>query len=146
MLSEVQEGETPPKMRQAREDDRLIIARDILVMFPSFHDVNGVEMPEREMRLLWSVKSKDIHVELTEDNIIYCLKALEVSEEMEPQQVQEEVQVQKSPKRKKRKRKPVDGEGQNLAEKKEEVKEEEEKKVDQSDEQTAGEVHQEGHE
>ena len=61
----MQEGEPQPKLRPAREDDKFIVSRDVVVVLPEFEHDDEVFGP-LECRMLWSVKAKEVHVELTE--------------------------------------------------------------------------------
>ena len=71
MQAGLQEGEKPPKMRAAREDDKFVISRDVEVDMDAMTTPDGKCGPLR-MRLMWSVRSKDVCVELTEENLRYC--------------------------------------------------------------------------
>ena len=100
MLSGVQDGEEPPKFRQAREDDKFVIARCVSVTLPAFTDGQGSAVDETEMHMLWSVKSKDIHIDLTDQNLRYCFSALECSPAVEKGRDEQKIA---SPKKKRRK-------------------------------------------
>ena len=83
MQNGLQDGESAPKrFRQAREDDKFVIARDVMVSLPPIRAQN-MEIEGIDARMLWSVKSKDIHVELVEQNLLYCFAALECSPPVE---------------------------------------------------------------
>ena len=118
MLSGVQEGETPPRFRSAREDDKWVISRVVTVEFP---EVEAFGMAAREIAVLWSVKSRDIDVELDHGNLQYVIAALSASDVVVKAEVPAESveKVEKaSPKKKRRrlKRRPSAEEGGEKAE------------------------------
>ena len=115
VLSGVQEGETPPKIRPAREDDKWVISRMVLVEFP---EVEAVGMAAREMTMLWSVKSRDLDVELEEGNLRYIIAALSASDVVVKEEVAAEPMEEASPKRKRRrlKKRPSAEEGEKAEE------------------------------
>eukprot|EP00435_Cladocopium_sp_Y103_P017703 s5186_g4.t1 len=80
MMAAVKGDEPAPRFRQAREDDRFLIAKDLEVNLPPS---DGVEFEGISCRMLWSVKSKDLQVELTETNLRYIFAALECSDPIE---------------------------------------------------------------
>lgn len=101
----MQEGEPQPKLRPAREDDKFIVSRDVVVVLPEFEHDNEVFGP-LECRMLWSVKAKEVHVELTEANLRYVFAALQHSPPAEKKiekKSKGEGCVAASPKRKRRK-------------------------------------------
>ena len=83
MLAAVQEGEPVPRFRQAREDDKFLVAKDLEVSLPPFTASDGTQFASIRCRMMWSVKSKDLHIELTETNLRYIFAALECSEREE---------------------------------------------------------------
>lgn len=111
----LQEGEKPPaKIRAAREDDRFVISRDVEVKLPA------IETPEEgevhgsiSCLMLWSVRSEDIQIELTQANVRYCLMALKHSPPVPKEKPEDCVEGEAtnsgkcaSPKKKRRKLKP----------------------------------------
>ena len=110
MLSGVREGEAPPKIRPSREDDKWFISRVVHVEFP---EVEAFGMPAREMTMLWSIRSRDLEVELEEGNLRYIIAALSASDAVVKADAPEEPKEQPSPKRKRRrlKKRPSAEEG-----------------------------------
>ena len=72
-----------PRFRQAREDDRFLVSKDLEVDLPPFTSSCGVQFSGITCRMLWSVKSKDLHVEVTEANLRYIFAALGASQREE---------------------------------------------------------------
>ena len=106
MLAAVKEDEAIPQFRKAREDDRFLISKDVEVNLPEFTSRCGVQFNEITMRMLWSVRSKDIHVELTDANVRYILAALGASDKEERKEKVvpkgEDGEAPRSPKRRRR--------------------------------------------
>ena len=69
MQAGLQEGEKPPKMRAAREDDKFVISRDVEVTMNKITTPDG-EYGPLTMRLMWSVKSRDVAIEFKEENAV----------------------------------------------------------------------------
>lgn len=70
-------GEKLEKCRRAREQDQYIAGRTVLATLPRI-DKEPWQHPGLSMRMLWSVKSPDIWIELTEENLDYvrrCIRA-----------------------------------------------------------------------
>lgn len=99
MLSGVQEGEAPPRIRPAREDDKRVISRAVLVKFP---EAEACGMAAREMAMLWSANSRDMDVELEPGNLQYVIAALSASDAVNKAEMAAEPMEKASPKRKRR--------------------------------------------
>ena len=78
MQAGLQEGEKPPKMRAAREDDKFVISRDVEVPMEKITTPDG-EYGPLTMRLMWGVRTRDVAIELNEENLQYCMAALKHS-------------------------------------------------------------------
>ena len=102
MQAGLQEGEKPPKMRAAREDDKFVISRDVEVTMNKITTPDG-EYGPLTMRLMWSVKSRDVAIELKEENVQYCMAALKHSAPAVKAQPAEGDSVKASPKKRRRK-------------------------------------------
>ena len=106
MLANVKEGEPRPQFRKAREEDRFLVSKDLEVDLPPFTSSFGVQFSGITCRMLLSVRSNDIHVELTEKNLRYIFAALGSSEREEKKEKgvpkDEEGDAPRSPKRKRR--------------------------------------------
>ena len=117
MLSGVQEGEAPPKIRPPppREDDKWFVSRMVHVEFP---EVEAFGMPAREMTMLWSIRSRELEVELEEGNLRYIIAALSASDAVVKAEVAAEPKEMASPRRKRRrlKKRPSAEEGGEKAE------------------------------
>ena len=79
----VKEGEPVPRFRQAREDDKFLVAKDLPVDLLPFTSSDGIQFESISCMMLWSVNSKDFHIELSEKNLRYCFAALECLEREE---------------------------------------------------------------
>jgi hypothetical protein len=112
MMAGMKEG---PRFRQAREDDRFLIAQEISVWLPPFTSSDGIEFEGISCRMLWHVKSKDLHVELNETNLRYIFAALECSDPIEKKEKapKGEQDAPKSPRKRRRlkRRKSQESEG-----------------------------------
>lgn len=115
MMAGMKEGEPQPRFRQAREDDRFLIAQEISVWLPPFTSSDGIEFEGISCRMLWHVKSKDLHVELNETNLRYIFAALECSDPIEKKEKapKGEQDAPKSPRKRRRlkRRKSQESEG-----------------------------------
>lgn len=74
MLASVREGEPVPKRRPARNSDKLLVGRTVVVTLPAF----GTQ-PSVAAKMLWETKGDQIEVELTEANLQYVIHALRAS-------------------------------------------------------------------
>ena len=72
-----------PQFRKAREDDRFLVSKDLEVDLPPFTSRCGVQFSGITCRMLWSVKSKDLHIEVNEAILRYIFAALGSSEREE---------------------------------------------------------------
>ena len=115
MLNALQEGEAPPRIRHPREDDKWVISRLVVVDFP---EVEAFGMAAREMTMLWSIRSRDLDVELEEGNLRYIIAALSASDAVVKAEVAAEPKEMASPRRKRRrlKKRPSAEEGGEKAE------------------------------
>ena len=80
--------------------------------------MEAVGMAAREMTMLWSVKSRDLDVELEEGNLRYIIAALSASDVVVKEEVAAEPMEEASPKRKRRrlKKRPSAEEGEKAEE------------------------------
>jgi hypothetical protein len=76
MTAALADGEKKPKFRKVRDDDKFIICRSLNVELPAFTAADGTEIDGIQCRMLWALKAKDLHVELSEENLRYCFAAL----------------------------------------------------------------------
>lgn len=83
MTAALADGEKKPKFRKVRDDDKFIICRSLNVELPAFTAADGTEIDGIQCRMLWALKAKDLHVELSEENLRYCFAALANSEPIE---------------------------------------------------------------
>ena len=83
MTAALADGEKKPKFRKVRDDDKFIICRSLNVELPAFTAADGTEIDGIQCRMLWDLKAKDLHVELSEENLRYCFAALANSEPIE---------------------------------------------------------------
>lgn len=75
MASGLQEGESQPEFRHPREDDKFIISPVVQVALPPLLDGT----PGITAKMMWSVRSRDIAIELLPQNLKYCFAALRQS-------------------------------------------------------------------
>lgn len=68
MLQSVREGEPVPKRRPARNSDKLLVGRTVVVELPAFGSQAAVSA-----KMLWEVKGDTIDVELNEANAEYVI-------------------------------------------------------------------------
>lgn len=76
------------------------MSRDVVVTFPEGNEV----------RMLWSVKSRELHIELSEQSLRFCFESLANSrpeekkkkQKKDPAEPDEEAEAMSPPKRKKR--------------------------------------------
>lgn len=96
-MKSVEAGEKPPRLRPARDEDRFLVAKSVAIELPPIVDGEG---EGHACRCLWKVKSKDIHIELTNENVAHVLASLACSPPAEKKR--KEKPIKASPKRRRR--------------------------------------------
>ena len=82
MQAHLHEGEARPKFRPAKNSDRLLVSREVMVPLPPVDT-----FPEGiTIRMLWQISGDDIWFELKRDNIEYAISALKISAPAEPKE------------------------------------------------------------
>eukprot|EP00439_Symbiodinium_sp_Y106_P047006 s2541_g6.t1 len=112
--AEAEGSEIPKNIRPARQEDEFIAGRSVLVTAPA---IEGSDDDPPQIRLLWTLKTADIWMELTTDNMEYMKKAIRESPPWQ-QPVSKRAKAQNvSPKKRRKrgpkpKRKPVQDDGE----------------------------------
>ena len=95
MQAHLHEGEAAPKFRPAKNSDKLLVSREVMVQLPPVDTFSeGIAA-----RMLWQITCDDIWLELTHDNLKHAICALKNSA---PAETKEKKKHVASPKRKRR--------------------------------------------
>ena len=93
LLKSVADGEKPPRLRAARDEDKFLVSKSVEITLPP---VDG--RAAHTCRVLWKIKSRDLHIELTNSNLAHVLASLACS----PPAEKKKKPLKGSPKRKRR--------------------------------------------
>ena len=102
----VDAGQDPPtKFRQATDDDQWLCGRSVLLDAPAVAE----HVPGRQLRVLWAIKSTELWMELTLENLEYVKWAIATSSAVQrPKKVQSEGQTEDQPGGKRRRRRAAE--------------------------------------